>query len=251
MRGTLLRHIDPVRSPESLTGHDTGGAPARLPHLAYVPLGTVGYDYASGSIQGLALIPPADFTPEARDLLLEAIYQAEIEAGREAGIQVQKAPEPPALRITLGRRGVVYLRRLREPATRQTLFPSRWTGPSSRWYTATAIALGNNPGDLHSRDPHRLAKAVDAAKRIIAADCVNLGYPEPVEVWVHKRSLLNGAPAAHRFMPFPERGNGPRRVCIHAGILFDKPVRGPLILGAGRFFGLGLCAPARESRSTP
>jgi CRISPR-associated protein Csb2 len=33
------------------------------------------------------------------------------------------------------------------------------------------------------------------------------------------------------------------RVPIHADIRFELPVKGPLLLGAGRYFGLGLCLP--------
>jgi CRISPR-associated protein Csb2 len=179
---------------------------------------------------------------------LEATYMAELEAARAHGTSDGVTSAPPILRLTLGKRGVVHLQRLREPPPRKALSPARWTGPSRRWYTATAVALGRNPGDLHARDPDRAAKATEAAERTVVADCVNLGLPEPAAVWIHRRSLLTGAPAAGRFMPFPENGNGPRRVCVHAEILFDEPVRGPVILGAGRYFGVGLCAPARETR---
>jgi CRISPR-associated protein Csb2 len=68
----------------------------------------------------------------------------------------------------------------------------------------------------------------------------------PSGVWVHPRSLLAGAPAARRFMPYPANGTGLRRVCVHAELHFHAAVRGPLILGAGRYFGLGLCVPVRE-----
>jgi CRISPR-associated protein Csb2 len=247
MRGTLFRHIDPTRSPEALTGHRAEGAPATAPHLAYVPLADVGFPHSSGSILGLALIPPADFGVRARDLLIEAIRGAELEAARSSGSTPGAGSEPPPLRLTLGRHGVLQLRRLRQPAHRRSLQPARWTGPARRWYTATAVALGRNPGDLHARDPERATRAVEAAERTIAADCVNIGLPEPAAVWIHRRSLLNGAPAATRFMPFPEQGNGPRRVCVHAEVLFERPVRGPVLLGAGRYFGVGLCAPAREA----
>jgi CRISPR-associated protein Csb2 len=246
MRGTLVRHIDPARSPEALTGHRAEGIPAGTPHLAFVPLADVGFPYSSGSILGLALIPPRDFTVRTRDLLIEAIRGAELDAAGANGSTSSAASKPPPLRLTLGRHGVLHLRRLRELSPRKALLPARWIGPARRWYSASAIALGRNPGDLHARDAVRTGKAMEAAERTIAADCVNIALPEPVAVWIHRRSLLNGAPAANRFMPFPDQGNGPRRVCVHAEILFDKPVRGPVILGAGRYFGVGLCAPARS-----
>jgi CRISPR-associated protein Csb2 len=33
------------------------------------------------------------------------------------------------------------------------------------------------------------------------------------------------------------------RVAKHVTLEFDQEVRGPVLLGAGRFFGLGLCKP--------
>jgi len=35
-------------------------------------------------------------------------------------------------------------------------------------------------------------------------------------------------------------------VRVHADIQFAAPVRGPLLLGAGRYFGLGLCLPVED-----
>jgi CRISPR-associated protein Csb2 len=244
MRGLLLSHIDLERSPPSITGHEADGSPAKVPHLAYVPLADVGYPYSSGSILGLALIPPRELETRARDLMLEAIFRAEADAGRSVAAPRWGDHGPPLLRLALGRHGVVYLQRLRGPSPTRALSPYRWTRPAQRWYTASAIALSKNPGKLYSRNAETVARATAEAERVIAADCRNLGLPEPAAVWVHKRSLLNGAPAARRFMPFPADDGGLRRVCVHAEIVFDKPVRGPLLIGAGRFFGLGLCAPA-------
>lgn len=245
MRGLLLRHLDLGVAPPSLTGHEPGGSPAANPHLAFVPLAHVGAVHATGTILGIALVPPPDLPAVARNLLLRALYDAEKEAAAgEAG--EASALLPPPLRLTLGRHGVLHLRRLTRPADRRTLDPRRWCGPSRRWATVTAIALGRNPGKLDARDPDVVARAEMEAEATIVADCERIGLPRPEAVWIHRRSLLQGAPAARRFMPFPRQGSGPRRVCVHAEVLFGAPVHGPVILGAGRFFGLGLCAPLRE-----
>ena len=39
------------------------------------------------------------------------------------------------------------------------------------------------------------------------------------------------------------------RFLTHAIIRFSQPVEGPVILGAGRFVGLGLCRPIRLGES--
>jgi CRISPR-associated protein Csb2 len=244
MRGLLFNHIDLGRSPASLTGHAADGSPARVPHLAYVPLADVGHPHATGSILGLALVPPLGLAVESRDLLLEAIHRAEAQASQPDGPGAAAGDGPPALRLTLGRSGVLHVQRLRDPSPTRALQPERWTRAARRWHTATPVALGRNPGNLRSRDPAVAARAVEQAERTVMDDCRNLGLPEPAAVHIHARSLLGGAPAAARFMPFPDDdGGGPRRVCVHAEIVFDRPVRGPLLVGAGRFFGIGLCAP--------
>jgi len=38
-----------------------------------------------------------------------------------------------------------------------------------------------------------------------------------------------------------------RRQLLHASVVFEHPVAGPLVLGAGRFLGLGLMRPVPES----
>ena len=43
----------------------------------------------------------------------------------------------------------------------------------------------------------------------------------------------------------------PQRVKVHALVEFADPVRGPVLLGAGRFFGLGLFRPADSERGGP
>ena len=39
-------------------------------------------------------------------------------------------------------------------------------------------------------------------------------------------------------------GEAPR-LAKHVTLAFDRPVRGPVLLGAGRYFGLGLMRPLR------
>jgi CRISPR-associated protein Csb2 len=238
-RGTVLLSLGREASAR-LSGHDPDGRPTQLPHLAFVPLADVGHPHATGSILGVALVPPRDLPVGDRDALLESLFRAEQSASDGADAR--------RIRVTLGRRGVADLRRLREPSHLRALLPSRWTRPARRWVSATAVALGRNPGNLRSRDTSVINRATEAAERSVAEACENIGLPAPSAVWTHRRSLLEGAPAAHRFMPFPDQGSGPRRVCVHAEVVFDRPVQGPVILGAGRFFGLGLCVPQGDNR---
>lgn len=239
MRGLILAHAADGDLPASISGHAEDGRPTDRAHVAYVPLAHVGHYHASGSILGLAVVPPRDLSREDRGTLLSAIARAE----QAARVPDDEAGDVPTLQLTLGRRGVLHLRRLRDVSERQTLRPARWTRSAARWATATPIALDRNPGDLRSGEPVRLEEAVARAEATIADACVNIGLPAPAAVWLHRRSVVDGAPAARRFMPFPDGGSGPKRVCVHAEIAFYRFVRGPMLLGAGRYHGLGLCIP--------
>lgn len=240
LRGTLTKAAD-GNWPEVLSGHGPDGRPSQQPHLAFVPLADVGHRFATGTILGIALVCPVDLDNRARQTLLRTVAEAE-----RTGIPAEDLDEPPALELTLGRHGVVHLRRLRDISSTRTLQPDRWTHPARRWASASAVALGRNPGNLGSRDPKVVERAVANAEATIAAACFNIGLPRPLAVWVHRRSVLEGAPSARRFMPFPTEGGGPQRVCVHAEVLFGEEVRGPVLLGAGRYFGLGLCSPLGE-----
>ncbi len=48
---------------------------------------------------------------------------------------------------------------------------------------------------------------------------------------------------------FPKDGKLGERPLRHLVLTFGERVRGPLILGAGRFQGLGLCLPLPEEPS--
>ena len=68
----------------------------------------------------------------------------------------------------------------------------------------------------------------------------------PCAVEVSLAPLLPGAQHVREFLPWPGRAGRAPRVRVHADIRFESPVTGPLLLGAGRYFGLGLCLPVGE-----
>ena len=50
-------------------------------------------------------------------------------------------------------------------------------------------------------------------------------------------------------MGIAEGADGPEplsNVRVHVHVNFDRPVSGSVLLGVGRYFGLGLCRPWRE-----
>ena len=101
------------------------------------------------------------------------------------------------------------------------------------------------------------------SRRIIAASCESTGLPPPVHVQVSPVSCLPGVPISSTFPSLSATGKPvwtkfhrgrhqiprklsdgtPVRMRYHVAVEFDVPVQGPVILGAGRYFGMGLCRP--------
>jgi len=224
VRGALLRHaVDPP--PAALSGHTPEGRPLDRPHTAFLVLP----DVCAPSVAGVALALPRDIAPADRQAILLAADRW----------------ERSGLRLVLGRLGAMQLAHVDAPRADDPLAPARWTGPSRRWASVTPIALHRNPGDLTSRDPARAARATRRAEALIPPGCAHIGLPRPTRVRITRRAPLPGLPSAPEFMPFPRQAAGPRsarlrRVCVHAELEFAEAVEGPVLLGAGRYLGLGV-----------
>lgn len=215
--------------PVVLSGRTLEAGPLDRPHIAFLALADVGSRHASGAVLGFAVLLPRRIEDEDRRAVLRALGKLEHDG----------------LRITLGRGGTLALERVVDRDPRSTLDPATWTRPARRWATVTPIALDQNPGNLLARDPAAAAQAAERAEAIVARACEHIGLPRPAWAQVMRRSLFDAAPEAQRFMPYPRHGPGPKRVCVHAELLFDQPVAGPVVLGAGRYFGMGLCRASR------
>jgi CRISPR-associated protein Csb2 len=230
--------------PEVVSGHRLDGTPSRQPHLAIIPLPFAGFPYADGHVLGFALV-----VPRGSDILRD-------EAFREALRTI--AP----LDHDLGRR-VVTLKT--KPGTDSkhafaidlspTIEPSRrsidralYTSPAVTFGTVTPIVL-----DRHLKESGDARQGEIASQ--IAVACRHIGLPEPEAIFADKHSTFEGVPSAY---PSPRSPHWMRwrmpsslasRQMTHAVIRFAAPVNGPVILGAGRFVGLGLCRPLDGDRS--
>jgi CRISPR-associated protein Csb2 len=235
-RRALLAGFGP-EAPEVLSGHGRPDEPSSRPHLAIIPLPFVGWDRADGSIGGVALALPRARTTEDLAVLYRALGGWHKVSGGKG--------EDLRLAVHLGSAGSLLL----EPADETgsvptTLSPETWCRPALRWASATPVALDRNPGDLRANDPYKEAAAYAHAEASIALACEHVGLPRPARVVVTPAAPLAGGEKARLFPPF--KSGGVQRVLVHATLVFDAPVRGPVLLGAGRYFGLGLFRPLRD-----
>ncbi|MGH7501844.1 MAG: type I-G CRISPR-associated protein Csb2, partial [Longimicrobiales bacterium] len=119
--------------------------------------------------------------------------------------------------------------------------------PAESWLSVTPVALDRNPGELYASDPDRARKAVASAIEIISTSCERIGLPRPIRVEVLPSVTMPGVAKARAFLPFPADTRKPRRVKVHAFVEFGEPVTGPVLLGAGRYLGLGLFRPVEQN----
>lgn len=223
--------------PEIVSGHSADGKPTRAPHLAVVPLAFVGFPYADGHVMGFALVPPhgsgiladADFRRVLRKLApIHEKYGRRIltitRRSATGGFSVRLSPtfEPP-----VGKR---------------SLDPRAYSQPARTFATVTPLAL-----DRHLKKKGAARDAEVTA--LITRGCANVGLPAPASIVAANESALEGGATAQssRNSPQWKRWHLPpsiaSRQLTHAVIRFAEPVSGPVLLGAGRFMGLGLFRP--------
>jgi CRISPR-associated protein Csb2 len=209
--------------PEWISGHRSDGAPTDAPHIAYLPLGFVGGQHADAHLMGVAIALPHALGRNERTQV-SSIMMALSEEG-----------------LKLGQQGVWRLVAEESEIPPYNLRSNTWTALSRgslKWATVTPMALDRHPKP-HDRTEYEtvLAELIrQAVGRVVPRDN---GLDEIV---ISRVSAHRGAPAAHEF-PRLKRNDGSERRQVHAILSFREPLRGPLVLGAGRYRGYGLCRP--------
>ncbi len=234
LRGALIEVHDNQDLPPTLSGHAASG-PAEQPHVAFVPLPFVGHDHADGALMGCALVLPRELARSDRELLFRLVAKWEKDRSDQRGnLTLAGGTLPP------------FIVRRVDVSAKVALDPMRWCRVSRRFITATPIALDKNPGKLRSNQHGTARKAALEAQQVISDACLRVVGVRPCSVEVSLAPLLPGAQHVRDSLPWPGRPGRTPRVRVHADIRFDVPVRGPLLLGAGRYFGLGLCQPVEN-----
>ncbi len=237
MRDAMIRHAA-TPTPAEISGIGADGEPVNTPHLAFLPLPIVGPRHADGRVMGVALSIPDGVSETGR----QAIYRAVGTWERDS------ADHRPTLWLADGS-VKVRLKRLLETAEARTLQSKVWSREALRWVSVSPIALPKHPGRLSGGTAAARAKAWQSAEEAVVASCEHVGLPAPVSIHLSLSPLIRGARHVRDCPPFQRKGKQGevvRRQLVHAALTFDEPIRGPLMLGAGRFAGLGLMRPISE-----
>jgi CRISPR-associated protein Csb2 len=213
MRSRLLQ-LAGDHPPDLLTGH------GRHPHCAYIALPYVGRQYADGHIIGVALILPKIINSDDRRVVLRVLGE------------FRKNPQ-----MLIPGRGMWRAEDIAPSMTQlETLRLQTWTRPAQEWRSVTPVLFDQFPKDKPGR----------TAGEIITRSCAYIGLPAPVDVKLAPYASLVGVEPASQFLTHRLPGDVPR-YATHLTLTFDRKVRGPIVLGAGRYFGLGLLRPMTGS----
>ena len=225
MRDAIISHVQGDVH-EVISGRTASGCPLGAPHLAILPMANVGWGrHSDGGLLGLALVLPrgsAYGTAERRQL-------------RQA-VSRFLDPQHGGGHLHLGRSGAMSLK-LDAVGAKKSLIPDRYTGVDRTWVSATPVVLDKHP------------KKRQSAESIVAEGCVRTGLPRPASVAISRHSSVPGSPPAlvgrstrAGWRP-PKPGMLDNRLVYHAALRFEVDVRGPVIAGAGRYYGMGLFLP--------
>ncbi|MCY4431728.1 MAG: type I-U CRISPR-associated protein Csb2 [Rhodospirillales bacterium] len=192
--------------PAILHGHGFAGTGYEI--ARYLALPDTGYPRSRGRIHGLALwLPP----------------------GSDDG-QRQKAQEAAvAIDALVGRGIATYVEPRGDEERPWAANPRRWRGPSTTWITAFPV--------VHER--RGVPELAEAARW-----CRHAGLPDPVFFRSLRTPLIPGA--VDLTPPEVNRPGRPALPYSHAAFRFAEPIEGPVVIGAGRQRGLGLCVPVDD-----
>lgn len=197
------------RAPWQLHGHAIPDDVDRPYQLArYLALPNVGARHSDGVIHGAAIWLPPEMSG------------TQVEAVRYAVLRHLRRLCAPGLDIALVPRF--------DEGGKWTTRPSRWTQRSRRWFSATPVVAERGRRKGPSGDDVR-------------AWFANAGFPTPSTVRV---SPVPTRPGVARLDGGQVHRKGRDRYPYYwLDVVFDEPTGGPVCIGRGRSFGMGLFAP--------
>lgn len=230
--------------PEFLSGHRPRGqgesgptAATTEPHAMMLGLPFAGHARATGELMGLAVVLPT--AGQADHVAAEHWSQL---TGYVDQFLTQRGG-----RLTFGRgRRPIALRPGNLAELPHSAQIGTWASPATSWVSVTPVALDRNPGNLGHINPAKRDAAMSNAEAIVSTACQRIGLPSPAMVEVLLDAPVRGTRPVHAFPP--ARIGNFTRVQVHARLEFSAPIAGPVVLGAGRFHGLGLFKPTGTER---
>jgi CRISPR-associated protein Csb2 len=221
----------PALAEEIISGHVTGGGRTQQPHLAFVPLPSLSQSgKADGRVRRFALLgyAAADKKNDSKSIYSTLVANLDGEE-LEPGYRLQL--------IENESRDKVWL---------------HYTRASRVWVTATPLAVARGykvptrapdgtPISSNERHLRRLAEWTQLVRASLRHIHLPADLVDSCFIHLTASALLRATERAERYRPRDET-----IPFMHARIEFQRPVRGPLLVGDRRYQGLGLFVPVVE-----
>lgn len=235
---------EPQLAAELLAGHAADGQRAERPHLAVVPLPTFNRDHtADGRVRRVALIGYAapEVESDARDIY-RTLFGALDRDVEEVETPFSKAGVFPVRLHQVSRRNDKIWRLL--------------CGKSRVWCSLTPCAISrgftvpkHTPDGRSLSSNERYQRKLSEWAKLLRDSLRHINLPD--QLIAETLIELSATP----FLPKLQRAEryrapGEKAVLTHVRLTFPEPVKGPLVLGDRRYFGLGLCAPVVTGSQT-
>jgi CRISPR-associated protein Csb2 len=224
----LLRFAEQPPS-AALSGHLPDGRPNPELHVAFVALPGAGRERA---ISAVAIGVPAELDESAYVEVIASIGAWQQACGGRG-------------RLTFGALGAWRLAPLSQAELGSA--PPGLGAPALRWRSLTPIVLDRFP-KRQGNSSGLTGAALKTTRASISRACQRMNLPAPAAIELRRRAFHDDIPDAPVFGAVArERRASEVGVYTHAELVFDAPVRGPLLIGRGRFFGFGLFEPQPET----
>jgi CRISPR-associated protein Csb2 len=215
VRQAITRHL-PDGAPGTLTGHDVDGGILRDGHMAIVPLPRVDDKFADGDVVGVGLLLPRSLSDQDYNTFIGGL-------GRWLG---------NGGHVDIGR--IRWTLEVAHDDHRMSLRDTRYSGAANVWTSVTPVVF--------DRHPRRNLGVGD----VVRSMCADVGLPVPTHVEATRHGQLTGSADSGKHA-LGQRDYFGRNLISHVRIQWPRKVPGPIVLGRGRYFGLGVLLPDREA----
>lgn len=203
--------------PESLSGHTPNGEPSKRAHLAVTPLPDVGHPHADGHLLGFAVLLPKETPRAEQEILALALARLEkVWMGLNGEWLIQRCDLIPNDSLPLG------------------LQKTNLTREGRVWQSVTPVVFGHFPKRTEGK----------TGEDLLARCCLEAGYPTPTLLEYGPVTTFQGVPNSRAFESAQKQIS--RRFLAHARLVFKEPITGPVVIGAGRFLGMGFFRSLKE-----
>lgn len=230
LRGALIRiardeihWMDRAFALEMIAGHLPDGTPTKRPHLAIVPLPSLHHrGLADGQVRRIALLgfAPTDAENQAADVFRTLVRSIN-------GNELIHDGKPTGLVIEVVKNDGLW---------------QQFTGSSCVWATAFPIALKSkfdvskalSGNERHLRKQQELQRLI---RRALTIQGLSPTIAAQTAIVTSSTPFLEKTERVEKYLT--ENGG----YFTHARLEFPSPMKGPLVIGDGRYSGMGLCFP--------